>query len=294
MHTTWSPFALLNILTLATLLHAPSLSKEQASLPLPHSQKSKHRFHSLVPQVEYIVVRVDYMISDEPPPSSLSLSTVSKSSTSLPLLIASVDNGESSSDNKQPNTSAALDSSQIEAIETASKKSIDTFGQRTSIYRGVTRWTGRYEAHLWDNSCRRDRQTRKGRQGGYDKEEKAARAYDLAALKYRGTTTTTNFPRIYSIHVISPHSAYNYKYSRGIFSEQKFPFKFVAQSFGDKWKLNDISTSFIQERLNVLMSRNQNLWNEVTFPLVKPGQTRKPDSENDCGFQVMEEILMIE
>ena len=29
--------------------------------------------------------------------------------------------------------------------------------------------------------------------GGYDKEEKAARAYDLAALKYRGTTTTTNF-----------------------------------------------------------------------------------------------------
>ena len=30
--------------------------------------------------------------------------------------------------------------------------------------------------------------------GGYDKEEKAARAYDLAALKYWGTTPTTNFP----------------------------------------------------------------------------------------------------
>ncbi|KAK3118665.1 hypothetical protein QOZ80_9BG0703620 [Eleusine coracana subsp. coracana] len=59
------------------------------------------------------------------------------------------------------------------------------------------RWTGRYEAHLWDNSCRREGQTRKGRQvylGGYDKEEKAARAYDLTALKYWGTTTTTNFP----------------------------------------------------------------------------------------------------
>ncbi|KAI7751406.1 hypothetical protein M8C21_006338, partial [Ambrosia artemisiifolia] len=42
----------------------------------------------------------------------------------------------------------------------------DTFGQRTSIYRGVTRhrWTGRYEAHLWDNSCRREGQARKGRQ----------------------------------------------------------------------------------------------------------------------------------
>ncbi|OIW19421.1 hypothetical protein TanjilG_09441 [Lupinus angustifolius] len=76
------------------------------------------------------------------------------------------------------------------------KKTAETFGQRTSIYRGVTRhrWTGRYEAHLWDNSCRREGQSRKGRQGGYDKEEKAARAYDLAALKYWGPTTTTNFP----------------------------------------------------------------------------------------------------
>lgn len=27
------------------------------------------------------------------------------------------------------------------------------------------RWTGRYEAHLWDNSCRREGQARKGRQG---------------------------------------------------------------------------------------------------------------------------------
>ncbi|KAH9297511.1 hypothetical protein KI387_029193, partial [Taxus chinensis] len=79
------------------------------------------------------------------------------------------------------------------------RKSIDTFGQRTSQYRGVTRhrWTGRYEAHLWDNSCKKEGQTRKGRQvylGGYDKEEKAARSYDLAALKYWGPTTHINFP----------------------------------------------------------------------------------------------------
>ncbi|KAG6780547.1 hypothetical protein POTOM_013409 [Populus tomentosa] len=82
------------------------------------------------------------------------------------------------------------------AEEPVSHKSIDTFGQRTSQYRGVTRhrWTGRYEAHLWDNSCRKEGQTRKGRQGGYDKEEKAARAYDLAALKYWGPTTHINFP----------------------------------------------------------------------------------------------------
>ncbi|XP_050208254.1 AP2-like ethylene-responsive transcription factor ANT [Mercurialis annua] len=79
------------------------------------------------------------------------------------------------------------------------RKSIDTFGQRTSQYRGVTRhrWTGRYEAHLWDNSCKKEGQSRKGRQvylGGYDMEEKAARAYDQAALKYWGPSTHINFP----------------------------------------------------------------------------------------------------
>ncbi|KAK6923175.1 AP2/ERF domain [Dillenia turbinata] len=84
----------------------------------------------------------------------------------------------------------------VDHKQTVHRKSIDTFGQRTSQYRGVTRhrWTGRYEAHLWDNSCKKEGKSRKGRQGGYDMEEKAARAYDLAALKYWGPSTHINFP----------------------------------------------------------------------------------------------------
>ncbi|KAF3432528.1 hypothetical protein FNV43_RR27268 [Rhamnella rubrinervis] len=72
----------------------------------------------------------------------------------------------------------------------------DSPQQRSSIYRGVTRhrWTGRYEAHLWDKNCWNESQSKKGRQGAYDDEEAAAHAYDLAALKYWGQDTILNFP----------------------------------------------------------------------------------------------------
>ncbi|KAH9617006.1 hypothetical protein KSS87_003067, partial [Heliosperma pusillum] len=61
----------------------------------------------------------------------------------------------------------------------------DSPSQRSSIFRGVTRhrWTGRFEAHLWDKDCWSDTQKKKGRQGAYNDEATAARAYDLAALK---------------------------------------------------------------------------------------------------------------
>jgi hypothetical protein len=42
------------------------------------------------------------------------------------------------------------------------------------------------------------------------------------------------------------------------------------------------------------MSRTQNFLNEVTSPLAKTGQSKKPDPENDLGFQVMEDIFMVE
>lgn len=73
---------------------------------------------------------------------SLSMSTGSQSSSALPLLTACTAGGTggetSSSDNKQQKTATGLDS-QTGAIEAVPRKSIDTFGQRTSIYRGVTR-----------------------------------------------------------------------------------------------------------------------------------------------------------
>ncbi|KAK1410779.1 hypothetical protein QVD17_37318 [Tagetes erecta] len=70
--------------------------------------------------------------------------------------------------------------------------------RRSSIYRGVTRhrWTGRFEAHLWDKGTWNSIQNKKGKQiylGAYDSEEAAARTYDLAALKYWGPDTTLNF-----------------------------------------------------------------------------------------------------
>lgn len=70
--------------------------------------------------------------------------------------------------------------------------------QRSSAFRGVTRhrWTGRFESHLWDKDTWNESQNKKGKQvylGAYDDEAAAARAYDLAALKYWGHHTTLNF-----------------------------------------------------------------------------------------------------
>ncbi|OMO83314.1 hypothetical protein CCACVL1_11435 [Corchorus capsularis] len=88
---------------------------------------------------------------------------------------------------KTQKDSAAANAAKPTAKVKRTRKSVprDSPPQRSSVYRGVTRhrWTGRYEAHLWDKNCWNESQNKKGRQGAYDDEEAAAHAYDLAALK---------------------------------------------------------------------------------------------------------------
>lgn len=62
--------------------------------------------------------------------------------------------------------------------------------RQTSTYRGVTRHSrsGRFEAHIWVKELRRQVYL-----GGYEQEEHAAEAYDIAALKSKGRSTKINF-----------------------------------------------------------------------------------------------------
>jgi len=73
----------------------------------------------------------------------------------------------------------------------ASEEELAKRSRRSSRFRGVTRHrrSGRWEAHIWVKAS--------GKQvylGGYELEEHAAEAYDVAAIKCKGPKVKTNFP----------------------------------------------------------------------------------------------------
>lgn len=71
---------------------------------------------------------------------------------------------------------------------------------KSSSFIGVSQYrrTGRWEAHIWDCAKSRNIPGAKGRQlhlGSFDCAEDAARAYDRAAIHFRGADADTNYPR---------------------------------------------------------------------------------------------------
>ncbi|KAJ8756260.1 hypothetical protein K2173_025072 [Erythroxylum novogranatense] len=127
---------------------------------------------------------------------SSSTTTTTSSSSSSSCIGTNVPPGHQSAPAGKPRSKRARKSqNQQDKLQNGA---ISSRSGRSSIYRGVTRhrWTGRFEAHLWDKSSWNNIQNKKGKQvylGAYDNEEAAAHTYDLAALKYWGPETTLNF-----------------------------------------------------------------------------------------------------
>ncbi|TYH85708.1 hypothetical protein ES332_D02G287300v1 [Gossypium tomentosum] len=89
-------------------------------------------------------------------------------------------------------------------------------------------------------------------------------------------------------------------FSRNSPSKQKLRFKLVGAQ-KDRWKLNDIDTNTVQERINSWLTKTQHFLSEITLPLVKTGQTGQsgpgkfdPRNEDEVDNQEMEDICMAE
>ncbi|KAG4209602.1 hypothetical protein ERO13_A03G211100v2 [Gossypium hirsutum] len=103
-------------------------------------------------------------------------------------------------------------------------------------------------------------------------------------------------------YLISSHEkVFKFGYfSRNSPSKQKLRFKLVGAQ-KDRWKLNDIDTNTVQERINSWLTKTQHFLSEITLPLVKTGQTGQsgpgkldPRNEDEVDNQEMEDIFMAE
>ncbi|XVE94045.1 hypothetical protein REPUB_Repub01dG0246400 [Reevesia pubescens] len=100
----------------------------------------------------------------------------------------------------------------------------------------------------------------------------------------------TNFGLNYLISGNKDVCKFGY-FSRNSASQHKLRFKLVVAQ-GDKWKLNDIDTNAVQERINSWLSKTQHFLTEVTLLLVKTGQNGKPDPGKEIDTQEMDDIFL--
>ncbi|KAL7205860.1 hypothetical protein ACSBR2_018725 [Camellia fascicularis] len=87
----------------------------------------------------------------------------------------------------------------------------------------------------------------------------------------------------------------NFPSSSSSSSDHRFRFRIVGLFRGDnRWKLNAIDGTAVQETLNQWLSKTQDFLNEVTSPLVKTVHDRKPTPGNMFDTQDKEDIFMAE
>ncbi|XP_047340971.1 uncharacterized protein LOC124944688 [Impatiens glandulifera] len=77
--------------------------------------------------------------------------------------------------------------------------------------------------------------------------------------------------------------------------DNKFRFKFRGQSLKDnRWNFKDIDTNAVQETVNQWVSKTQHFLSEVTSPLTKTVQDRKPKPEATLDIQDFEDFFRSE